>query len=64
MKNFLFVVLFIAFMVALDFAVSALLVKGVCWAFGFTFSWKLAFGVWLIILIVHAAVTSNGSRGK
>lgn len=33
---------------AIDFAISALIVKGICWAFSLTFSWKIAFGVWLI----------------
>ena len=44
---------------AISFAITAGLVKLVCWAFGFTFSWKLAIGVFAIMAIVSAAVKSN-----
>ena len=33
-----------------SFAITALLTWGVCWAFGLTFSFKIAFGVWLLLL--------------
>ena len=44
---------------AIDFAISALIVKGICWAFSLTFSWKIAFGVWLILLILHGALSKK-----
>lgn len=44
---------------AIDFAISALIVKGICWAFSLTFSWKIAFGVWLILLILHGTLSKK-----
>ena len=29
----------------ISFGITGLIIKGICWAFGFAFSWKLAFGV-------------------
>ena len=37
---------------AIGFGITGLIIKGICWAFGFAFSWKLAFGVWLILALV------------
>lgn len=46
----------IILLTALCVGISFLLTSGIfwliCWAFALTFSWKIAFGVWLIILIV------------
>lgn len=36
----------------ISFGITGLIIKGICWAFGFAFSWKLAFGVWLILALV------------
>lgn len=44
-----------------SFGITALLVKGICWAFGLAFSLKIAFGVWLILLFVRTLL--SGMRG-
>ena len=36
----------------ISFGITGLIIKGICWAFGFTFSWKLALGIWLILALV------------
>ena len=36
----------------ISFGITGLIIKGICWAFGFAFSWKLAFGIWLILALV------------
>ena len=36
----------------ISFGITGLIIKGICWAFGFAFSWKLAFGIWLILTLV------------
>lgn len=54
-------VVILAICLLLSFGVTALIVKGVCWAFGFVFTWKLAFGIWLVIALVSSAVKSNVS---
>lgn len=59
MNNFLrgfftaaFVILCFALVGGIGFAITAGIVKLICWAFGFTFSWKIAFGFWLILLLL------------
>lgn len=47
-------------LLALSFGLTALLVKGVCWAFGLAFSLKIAFGVWLILCLIRT-VASGGN---
>ena len=34
----------------------------VCWAFGFAWSWKLALGLWVVMLLISSAVKSHNSR--
>lgn len=36
----------------IGFGITGLVIKGICWAFGFAFSWKVAFGIWLIMILV------------
>lgn len=31
----------------------------ICWAFGLTFTWKIAFGVWVIIIFIHTIVQNS-----
>ena len=53
------IILIVIAYLAIDFAISALIVKGICWAFSLTFSWKIAFGVWLILLILHGTLSKK-----
>ena len=59
MKHILICIAVIAIAVLASFGITALLVKGVCWAFGYAFSWKTAFGIWLLTLLVGGAFRSN-----
>lgn len=59
MKHILICITVIAIAFLGSFGFTALLVKGVCWAFGYAFSWKTAFGIWLLILLVGGAFKSN-----
>lgn len=36
----------------ISFGITGLIIKGICWAFGLAFSWKLAFGIWLVLALV------------
>lgn len=38
---------------SISFGITALIFKGICWAFSLTFSWKVAFGIWLIMILVR-----------
>ena len=60
-----FILALIIFIVAIAVSifVTGMLVKLMCWAFGIAFSWKLAMGVWAIVMLVSSAVKSS-SRGK
>ena len=51
-KLYLLAVLVVVIVALGSFGLTALIVKGICWAFGFTFTYKIAFGVWLIILLI------------
>jgi len=46
----------------LSFLISAGLIWVVCWAFGFAWSWKLALGLWVVMLLVSSAVKAHNSR--
>lgn len=39
----------IILIVGASFGLTGLIIKGICWAFHKTFSWRLAFGIWLIL---------------
>ena len=42
----------IALILGASFGLTGLIIKGICWAFHKTFSWRLAFGVWLILGLI------------
>jgi len=44
----------------ISFFGTAGLVKLICWAFGFTFSWKLSIGVWAALWLLKSVF----GRGK
>ena len=39
-----------------DFGIIAGFYFAICWAFGLTFTWKIAFGVWVIVVLIHNIV--------
>jgi hypothetical protein len=47
---------------AISFGITALIFKGICWAFSLTFSWKVAFGIWLIMMLVKGLF--DGSKNN
>ena len=50
MKKVIVTIIFLLAFFVLSFLFDALIIKGICWAFGLAFNWKLAFGIWLIIV--------------
>lgn len=40
----------------ISFGIIGLIVNGICWAFKFAFSWRLAFGVWLVLALVGSVL--------
>lgn len=45
--------------ISISFAITALLVKGICWAFGLAFSFKIAFGVWLVLFLIKTVMRGS-----
>ena len=40
----------------ISFGILGLIVKGICWAFKLTFSWRLAFGIWLVMALIGSVL--------
>lgn len=57
----IFVVLFIL-AGALSFIICSGLFWLICWAFSLTFSWKIAFGFWIILVIIHNIIQNNNKN--
>lgn len=47
------VIALVSVAVILSFGCTFALVYGICWAFGLTFSWKVAFGIWLVLILIN-----------
>lgn len=62
MKTVLFYIVGILITFGLSFLISAGLIWIVCWAFGLAWSWKLALGLWVVMLLISSAVKSHNSR--
>ena len=49
---FIVIVMFVGAML-IDYLVCALIVYSICWCFGLAFSFKLAFGVYLVFQLIR-----------
>lgn len=58
MKVFYFILAVIA-VLAIDFLITAGAIWVICWAFGLSWSWKFAIGVWLVMALISAAVKAR-----
>lgn len=50
---------FVAMMLALSFALTSAIIYDICWAFKLVFTWRFAFGIWLILLIMRSVLRSD-----
>lgn len=50
--------------VALSFLLTAGIIAGICWAFSLAFSWKLAVGVYLVLVLVRSIFQVTVSNSK
>ena len=66
MKNGILMAITYIVILTVCLAASVAVVGGfvwlVCWAFGFTWSWKLSIGVWALISLAAAIFRSSGSK--
>lgn len=50
--------------VALGFLLTAGIIAGICWAFSLVFSWKLAVGVYLVLILIRSVIQVTISNSK
>lgn len=50
--------------VALGFLLTAGIIAGICWAFSLAFSWKLAVGVYLVLILIRSITQINVSKSE
>lgn len=55
-------VAFFVGMMALSFAIVSAIIYGICWAFKLMFTWRFAFGIWLILLIMRSVLRRGESE--
>lgn len=48
--------------IGLSIGIVGVLVKITCWAFGFAFTWRIAVGVWAVLVMASWAL--KPSKGK
>ncbi len=58
MKKVIATTLVILLAIAFGFGITSGLVYGICWAFGFDFTWKIAVGIYLVLVMVKAITKS------
>lgn len=54
MKKAIAIMAIILLAIAIGFGITSGLVYVVCWTFGFKFTWKIAIGIYLILVILKA----------
>lgn len=51
-KEILLIIICVIISYGLSLLVTALVIKGICWAFDIDFSMKIAIGIWLILSLL------------
>lgn len=59
MSKFLATLLALLIVLGLDFALLSLIIYLICFCFGIVFTWKLALGIWLIIIAIKLCFTKT-----
>lgn len=50
---------FVVGVFALSFVLTSAIIYGICWAFKLVFTWRFAFGIWLILLVMRSVLRSG-----
>ena len=61
MKKLLIIILFVVAIYAISWVATCGLVKILSLCFGFVFSWKLATGIWFVLLLLRWVVSAAKS---
>ena len=59
MKKVITVIFIIIAVLAISFFSTAGLIKLACWAFNYTFSWKLSVGIWVVLWLLGSVFKSS-----
>jgi hypothetical protein len=51
-KTFIFITTVVVVTIGVSFSITAGLYAIICWAFGFNFSFKIAFGIWALLALL------------
>lgn len=62
MKKFATVCFIVIGLILISFVGVAAVVKLFCWAFGFTFNWRIAVGVYAAMTLVSWCVKGNSKK--
>lgn len=57
--DFLIIAAIIAALLTLSIGVTAALVQIICWAFGLTFKWRYALGIWAVLVLLGGIFKGN-----
>ena len=64
----MFAIIFTAMLIALLYAISWIttvgIIKLITLCFGWTFSWAIATGIWLIIVLLKSIISAGRSKSK
>ena len=63
-KGIILATLFIISLLGLSFLYTAFLVKIICWAFGWQWSWKISLGIWGMIIIIREIFRREKKNGN
>ena len=58
------IILFVAFVFGLSWIATCGIVKVISMCFGFTFTWKLATGIWIVCLLLRWIISAAKSDKK
>ena len=63
-KYYLLAVALFMLLFALGFSIFVGLLKLIAWCFGLVFSWKLAIGIWAILIFINLFVRRNNKNDR
>ena len=63
-KYYLLLVVLFMLLFALGFGIFVGLLKLIAWCFGLVFSWKLAIGIWAILIFINLFVRRNNKNDR
>ena len=57
--DFLIIAAIVAAVLTMSIGITAALVQIICWAFGLTFKWRYALGIWAVLVLLSGIFKGN-----